>query len=254
MQEMMGQKDVLVSLVRKNLTTKYAGSFLGILWAFINPLLLALIIGFVFTQVFRTSGTDFYLFIIAGMFPWTFFATSLHESAVSVPSSAAVLKQFSIPRMFIPLAVILANFIIFGCGLLVLLPFFIMVKASVIACLPLLLLTMALFFLFTTGFSFALSAWCVESRDINQFLGTLLMFWLWLTPVFYSMDMVPEVYRAWFAFNPVNLYMELFRSALLWQAGVPTGDLLMAAGLSFLSVVVGFMVFKRNEKHFLKRI
>ncbi len=254
MHEVAEHRGVLISLVRKNLKTKYAGSFLGILWAFITPLCLALIVGFVFTDIFKADIPNFYLFIMAGMFPWTFFATSLQDAAASVPANVAVLRQFSFPRVFIPLAVVVTNFIIFGCSLLVLLPFFIMVKPMVIFMLPLLLAAMALLFLFTAGMSLMLAAWCVEVRDISQFLGTLLVFWLWLTPVFYAMDMVPEVYRGWFVFNPMNLYLEMFRAALLGQGLMSAGFFMVVVGLSAACMQVGVMVFNGKEAKFLKRI
>ncbi|MBF0331159.1 MAG: ABC transporter permease [Candidatus Omnitrophica bacterium] len=254
MQKVIEQRDILFSLVAKNIKTKYAGSLLGVLWAFINPLLLALIVGFVFTQVFKANVENFYLFIIAGMFPWTFFASSLQEAAVSVPSNAAVLKQFSFSRMFIPLAVVLTNFIVFGCSLLVLLPFFIMVKSSVVFMLPLLLVAMFFLFLFTAGISLMLAAWCVEVRDINQFLGTLLMFWLWLTPVFYAADMVPAAYRGWFAFNPVNPYMELFRAALLGSGLAHPLNLLVVFASSVAVMWAGVVIFNTKAGNFLRRI
>lgn len=248
------RKEVLFELVRKNLKGKYAGSSLGILWAFINPLLLALIVGFVFTKILKVNAENFYLFIIAGMLPWTFLAASLQEAAVSIPAHASVLKQFSFPREYVPISCVLANFILLLLGLLVVLPFFVMVNSKILLLLPLLVPALLVHLVFAVGLSLAFSAAYVYFRDIGQFLNTLLIFWLWLTPVFYSVEMIPPEYKAIFVFNPMTLYIGLYRDVLL---GTGTGTMLSfsaAAGLALLLFALGYKIFRLCEKDFLKRI
>ena len=247
-------REILLNLVRKNLKGKYAGSALGILWAFINPLLLALIISFVFTKILKMDVEHAYLFILSGLLPWTFFANSLQEAVVSIPAHASMLKQFSMPRVLIPLSSVLANFMLFGAGLLITLPFFATVNPKVILMLPLLLAVLFLQLLFTAGLSAMISAVYVSFRDINQLLNVFLMFWLWLTPVFYSVDMVPPAYRGLFHFNPMTPYISLYRNALLYSRNASSGLLGIALLLSLIAGGMGFSVFHSREKDFLKRI
>jgi ABC-2 type transport system permease protein len=248
------RKEILFKLVSKNLKGKYAGSSLGIIWAFINPLLLAFIVGFVFTKILKVNIENFYLFIIAGMLPWTFLATSLQESALSIPAHASVLKQFSFPREFIPLSCVLANFVLLLMGLLVVMPFFIMANTQVVLLLPILLPALLVHLMFVAGLSLAFSAAYVYFRDIGQLLGTLLIFWLWLTPVFYSMEMIPQGYRIIFICNPITLYIGLYRDALLGVGHGVWGSFLTAGALAIISLIAGYKIFIGCEKDFLQRI
>ncbi|MEI8012597.1 MAG: ABC transporter permease [Candidatus Omnitrophota bacterium] len=247
-------QNILWNLVNKNLRIKYAGSVLGMLWAFINPLLLALIISFVFTNIFKVSSEDFYLFILSGMLPWTFFSGALQESALSIPVNAAVLKQFPLPREIIPVSVVLVNFIIFLLGLIAVSPLFIMIYPAIVFRLPLLLAALVLLFLFTLGFSLLLSAVCVHFRDITHILNTFLTFWLWLTPIFYFPDIIPDKYRIIVAANPFQPYLVLFRGALLERSLWSIHVLLTGILFSLLALGIGAWVFFNKKDSFIQRI
>lgn len=246
-------REILLNLTVKNLKSRFVGSALGFLWAFINPLLFALIVSYVFTSIFKTNTRNFYLFIISGMLPWTFFATSLQDAVVSIPANATLLKQFALPREFIPLSSLLTNFVFFLLGLFVVLPFFVVVNDKVMVMLPLLLAALIVQLLFTGGLTLIFSAIYVSFRDISQILNTVLMFWLWLTPVFFSVDMVSPNSRIIFELNPMTPFINLYRNTLLcvndgWKAFVP------AAGLALISISVGYAVFYKQKNDFLKRI
>jgi lipopolysaccharide transport system permease protein len=247
-------REILSNLVRKNLKGKYAGSALGMLWVFITPLLLALIVSFIFTKVMKMNIPNTYLFILAGWLPWNFFAGSLSEVVTSIPGNANMLKQFSMPRVLIPVSVVLANFTLLLAGFLITLPFFVFVNAKVVFMLPLLLTALLLHLFFTAGLSAMISAVYVSFRDIGQLLNTLLLFWMWLTPVFYSMDMLPPEYAGIFRFNPMIPYISLYRNALLYSGGASFGLLGIALPLSLAVGGLGFFVFHNYEKDFLKKI
>ncbi len=240
-------------MTAKNLKSRFVGSALGFLWAFITPLLLALIVSYVFTNIFKNGPENFYLFIIAGMLPWTFFAGSLQDAVVSIPANAPLLKQFSAPREFIPLALVLTHFIFLMLGLLVVMPFFISAGTEGFGSLP--PLAAALFFhlLFTGGLALLFAAVYVFFRDISPILNTALLFWLWLTPVFFSVEMISPENRMIFEWNPMTPFINLYRSALLGTE-LAAKDLFAAAGAGVVSLIVGYGIFYRQKGDFLKRI
>ena len=246
-------REILLSLTAKNLKSRFVGSALGFLWAFINPLLFALIVSYVFTNIFKTNTKNFSLFIISGMLPWTFFATSLQESVASIPANATLLKQFSLPREFIPLASVLTNFVFFLLGLLVVMPFFAAANSRVLAMLPLLAAALLFQLLFTGGLSLVFSSVYVSFRDIGQILNTVLMFWLWLTPVFFSIEMIAPGSRILFELNPMTPFINLYRNALLCVSDGGKA-FLPAAALSLISISAGYAVFYKQKNDFLKRI
>jgi lipopolysaccharide transport system permease protein len=245
---------ILLNLVRKSLKGKYAGSFLGMLWAFVTPLLFTLIISFVFTDIMKMNIKHAYLFILSGWLPWSFFSGSLSEAVSSIPAHVNMLKQFSMPRVLIPISVVLANFVLLLAGLLVTLPFFVIVNPKLILMLPLLLTALFFHLFFTAGLSAMIAAVYVSFRDIGQLLNILLMFWMWLTPVFYSIDMIPPEYAGIFRFNPMTPYISLYRNALLYSGSANLGLLGIAFLLSLIVGGAGFFVFHSQERDFLKKI
>lgn len=246
--------DIFWNLVSKYLKAKYAGSFLGMMWAFINPLLLAMIISFVFTNILKIPAGDFYLFVLSGILPWTFLSGSLQEASLSIPANAALLKQFPLPRAIIPLSVVMANFILLVFGLFAVMPLFLIAHPGMIFALPLLAVALVMFFIFTLGLSLLLSSLCVQFRDISHILNTFLMFWLWLTPVFYTIDIVPQEYRAMIDLNPIQPFLTLFRGGLLKGASWSFAELMICVGSGLLVVTAGACLFIYKEKSFLQRI
>jgi lipopolysaccharide transport system permease protein len=247
-------REILLNLVRKNLKGKYAGSVLGMLWVFVTPLLFTLIISFVFTKIMKMDIKNTYLFILSGWLPWNFFSGSLSEVVASIPGHSNMLKQFSMPRVLIPVSVVLANFVLLLAGLLITMPFFVIVNPKAILMLPLLLMVLFLHLFFTAGLSAMVAAVYVSFRDIGQLLNILLMFWMWLTPVFYSSNMIPPEYAGIFRFNPMTPYISLYRNALLYSGNASFGLLGIALLLSLIVGGVGFSVFHNCERDFLKKI
>ncbi|MDD5730896.1 MAG: ABC transporter permease [Candidatus Omnitrophica bacterium] len=242
------------NLVIKNIKTRYAGSALGMLWVIINPLLLSVVVAFIFTEIIKVNIPHFYLFVISGMLPWSFFSNSLQEADTSIVANAALLRQFSLPREFIPLSSVIANFFIFLSGLVIVLAIVLAVNFKAALILPVLAAVLILHLIFTAGLALLLSSVYVYLRDLGQFLGVLLMFWLWLTPVFYSLQMVPGKYHLLFRFNPLTPYIDLYRSVLFDPALFCPRDLLVTFVLSLASFFLGYLTFLKKESGFLKAV
>jgi len=247
-------RNALKELVWKDIKAKYAGSLLGISWALINPLLMMLALNFAFSFVLKVSIKNYPLFILSALMPWIFFSSALTESAFSIINQSALLRQFNINKELIPLSSIFANFINFLFGFLIIFPVWAIFKLEVIRHIPALLLVLFLHLLFTVGLGLLLSALNVFFRDIGQLLGVLFMLWFWMTPVFYSAEMVPASIRGFFYFNPMVLYLVSYR-AILFEARAVSGFLIMGMSLwACASLIFGLWVFRRLEPHFAKNI
>ena len=238
----------------KQLKTKYSGSKLGVWWAIVTPLILAVSINFIFTKIFNINIPNYTLFVLSGIIPWIFFSNTLMEVTNSFIASAPVLKQAILPREFIPLSCVLANFLSFFMGLIIILPIFIILKFKVITLLLFLILTLIFHLIFIAGLGFLSSCWNVFSRDVSHFLSIGLMIWFWITPVFYSLEMVPLPYRWICLLNPMSYYAVLYRQ-ILFKAEIPQFWVL---SLSFLigltSLFIGYFVFLKREPELSKRI
>ncbi|MBI4846581.1 MAG: ABC transporter permease [Candidatus Omnitrophica bacterium] len=233
---------------------KYTGNCLGIWVAVLNPLLIMFAISFVFTKIIYLEINNFPLFVLAGIFPWMFFASAIAEAASSIVSQQAMMRQFNFPKEHLPLASVTANFLTFLIGWAIICPIFMFFNPASIKLLPLLAAGLLLSLIFVSGMAMIVGVLNVFFRDIGLLLGTILMFWFWMTPVFYSIDMVPDKVRWICAINPMTWFIIFYRDILfhgvLPEAAVICGLLC----ISVLSVLIGLGVVIAFEKELLKKI
>lgn len=247
-------RHTLWDMAVKGLKAKYASSILGISLAVINPFLVMSAITFVFSIIFKTEIKKFPLFVLSGIFPWMFFSNALSEAANAILNQQDILRQFNLPREILPLSSTLANFLNFLIGWLVIYPLFVFFNPKIIPLFPLLIVVMLLHLLFISALGLALSALNVLVRDISQLLSVLLMFWFWITPVFYSADMIPEKFRWISSLNPMTPYITYYQE-VLFAGNVPDftvfiGTVFWAFSVSTLSL----RIFLYCEPRLLKSI
>lgn len=245
---------ILWDMTIKQLKAKYSGSRLGLWWAIVTPLILASSINLIFSQVFKIEIKNYTFFVLSGMIPWMFFSGALSESASSFVSSSAVLKQGIFPREFIPVSVVLGNFLSFLIGFAILLPLFIVFKIKVITALLFLILPLSSLLVFTLGLGFFLSCWNVFLKDVPHLLSIMLMIWFWITPIFYSVDMISPPYRLICLLNPATYYVISYQQ-ILFEARSPdfTATLISFLVASFF-LVSGYLLFLKKEPALLKRV
>lgn len=247
-------RNAILEMSLKQLKSKYASSGLGMFLAFINPLLIMFAITFVFSVIFKTEIKNFSLFVLSGLLPWMFFSSALSEAAESILNKQSILRQFNIPRETLPLSSILTNFLNFLIGWVGIYPLFAVFNPKIILLLPLFIGILILSLIFISGLGLLLSVLNVFFRDIGQLLGVFLMFWFWITPVFYSLEMIPQRFR-WIAdFNPAACFIVYYQD-VIYKAHAPCPATFMSVIFwASLTLILGFWVFARLESKFLKWI
>lgn len=238
----------------KQLKAKYAGSKLGIWWAVVTPLMLAVSINFVFNVVSKIEIKNYTLFVLAGIIPWFFSINALTEAANSFIINSSILKQSVFPREFIPMSSILANLLNFLIGLVFLLPLFVILNFKVTGLLPFLFLIIILNFIFIIGLGALFSCANVFFRDLTHFLSIGFMVWFWITPVFYSLDMIPFPFRWVCLLNPMTHYIILYQNVLFRVRAPSLTSLWIVFFISLISIFIGYAVFLKKEPALLKRI
>jgi len=247
-------RHILWRMSVSQLKVKYSGSIMGVSWAILNPLLIMFAITFVFTVILKIGIKNFSFFALAGIFPWMFFSNAIFESAFSILKQQGILHQFNLPREFIPLSSILANFLNFLIGWCAVYPVFLLYNPKIISLFPCLLLIIILNLVFVIGLGLMLSVLNVFFKDIGHLLNVLLMFWFWSTPIFYSLDMVPANFRWVFSANPMTYYIVSYKD-VLFRGSVP--DVFMLLGVLLwagVSIILGMIVFSYSKNNLLKRI
>ena len=247
-------RHTLWQMATAQLRSRYAGSVLGIFWAVATPLLIMGAITFVFTVVFRADIKDFPLLVLSGMMPWMFFSNTLSEACGSILGQQSLLRQFKLPVAVLPLGSVLANFLNFLVGWAVIYPLFVFFNPKILVLAPLLVFILACQLFLVSGFALALSVLNVFFRDVGHVLGVMLMFWFWVTPVFYTLDMVPAQFLWVYQVNPVTPFI-VFYQDIIFSGQIPSGILFIQVILWTMAVFVsGIVVFMAMEPQIVKKL
>ncbi len=245
---------VLRDMSIRQFKLSFAGLKLGIWWLIITPLVLALSINFVFTQVLKINIANYTLFVLAGITPWFFFTSSLQEATTCLIVNSAFMRQSVSPREFIPISVVIANLFSFSISLVFLVPLFVIFNPCVLKVLVLLPIVMLMQCMFISGLGFIFAIANVFFRDLSKLLPTLFMIWFWVTPVFYSSEALSIKYRWIYILNPLTYYISSYQNILFGGKAVPPGNLSLLFFIGVLSFMSGFFIFIKTELSLLKKL
>ena len=245
--------ELLLAFTQKEIKARYKNAVLGFLWMFLNPIIQMVIIGFVFSLIFRFGIKDYYLFLFIGLLPWNFFALSLNKATPAVIYERNLIQKSSFPREVIPLSIVLSNFFHLLVSLSLLLIFLGATgNWQVFTPQNFLLGLISLFFLllFTAGFSLITSSLNVFWRDINFFTQALVLIWFYATPILYPLSFIPQRFQALFYLNPLSGIFTSFQKLVTGNGGFPYHILAFQFLLIILISLFGTILFKNRAKYF----
>ncbi len=252
--EVYSYREMLKSLVKKDLRTRYKGSFLGFLWTFVNPLLQLAVYTVIFSSIMRVDIDKFYMYLFVALVPWIFFSTSLQISTGSIVANKDLVKKIYFPRVVLPISVVTANLMNMIFSFAVVIPALLLSGIGINACILYLPLIMLIEYIMALGFSILFSALNVYFRDLEHLLGIILMAWFYFTPIVYSIDMIPPAYMKLFKLNPITPVILAYREILYFKRPPD----MKALGISLLiGVVLLFIadkVFYKLQKNFAEEI
>ncbi len=251
-------RGLIQSLVARELKARYRGSVLGFFWSFINPLMLLLVYTFVFKYVTPNApqGANPYpLFMFCGLLPWTWFSTSLMESAGSLISGGNLIKKVLFPAEVLPIVTVTANMVHFFLALPILVIFLIVYQAPLtvgeLAWFPIVVLVQ---YVFTLSCAMILSALTVHFRDIKDILSNILTLWFFATPIIYSYRSSP-VARRYLNWNPMAHIAISYQEILFFPGPFGHWKWLVALGVgSVFFFVFAYWVFDRLRDTFAEEV
>lgn len=247
-------KNLVYNMVSRDLKVKYKGSVLGFLWSLLNPLIMLIVYTIAFKYIIRIRVENFPLFFLCAFLPWTFLSLSLSMAVSSIKDNANLVKKVYFPREILPVSVVLSNLVQFLLTLIILIPALLLFKVKL--GLPLLFLPLLMVFqiAFTSGLAFFVSSLNVFYSDVRHFLEIFLNIWFWLTPIIYPMTLVPERFQTLYRLNPMVLFVESYRNALLYNKLISFSEImiLFLVGLAFL--ILGHLVFNSYNPKFAEEI
>jgi lipopolysaccharide transport system permease protein len=246
-------QNLVWNFIKRDISSKYVGSLLGLYWSVINPiitLIVYIIVFGVFLKV-RLPGDsniwDFALYFAAGFLPWIVFNDSVMRASRSIIDNKHYIKKVPFPSEIFPVYVTLSEFVNLFIGLIIYLVFFLILKGLPTIYLIVLPLALFLQLLLTLSFAFILSSGAVYFRDIPQILGAVFMIWFWATPIAYTLNLIPQDFHWLVKLNPAYYMLEIYRDALFYGK-IPELDILIPF-LIFTTILftISLLVFQKTK-------
>jgi len=244
-------RELIWALALKEIKVRYKRSVLGFLWALLNPALMMVVLTLVFSTIMRFNVPHYAIFLLSVLLPWTFFSQSLSYAVDSVVGNADLVKKVSVPKLVFPLAAVVSNVINL---LLSLIPLAILVPLLghpfywTWLYLPVPIIALIIF---TTGATFFFATANVYYRDVSHIVQVVLSAWFYITPIIYSVDMLPEQYRWIFKLNPIIYVINGFRLAVYYGMLPKAQSIVASFVCAFAALFIGFALFRKYQDKFV---
>jgi len=253
--DIVQNRAIFKSLVVNDFRQRYLGSYLGILWAFIQPAITVLIFWFVFQVGFKSqpvNNVPFILWLIAGMFPWFFFSDAISNATNAVMENSYLVKKIVFKVAFLPIIKIFSALIVHLFFVMVMYMLFLVYGYRFDLHWLQVFYYLGATIVLILGISYITSSVVVFFRDVGQLVAMLLQIAFWATPIFWSVNMFPAKYHWLFKINPLYYLIEGYRDSMInhiWFWEKPTLTLyfwIVALGL----LALGFSTFRKLKPHF----
>ena len=253
--EIYAYREMIFSMVQKDLRGRYKGSFLGFLWTFINPLLQLLVYNLVFSIILRSGVDKYYLFLFVALIPWIFFSSAITGGSVSVIAQKDLVKKIYFPNEVIPISYVTSCFVNMLLGFVVVIGVVIYsgvhISPLALLCLP---VVMIVEYFLALGIAMITSAVTVYFRDLEHILTIIAMAWMYITPVVYDIEICPTEYRWIMHINPMTSVIIAFRDILYYGRVPEMMTLLEAVVLGVVFLLIGCLVFHKLKRRFAEEL
>lgn len=251
-------RSLVLQMVVREIVGRYRGSFLGLLWSFLNPLFMLAIYTLVFGVVFRarwgqsgeTSLTEFAILMFAGVITHSLFAEIATRAPSLILGNVSYVKRIVFPLEILPVVALGTALFHALVSILVLLAFQLALWGRLPATALLLPVVIAPYATLVLGVGWFLASLGVYFRDINQILGPIVMALLFLSPVFYPVSILPEPLRPFLFLNPLTFIIEQLREVLIWGRMPDWSGLGIYAIIAIAAAAAGLWWFQKTRKGF----
>lgn len=253
--ELYEYREMIYSLVHKELRGKYKGSVLGFLWSLLIPLFQLVIYTLVFS-VFMSSPVDkFYIFLFVALVPWFYFNSCVSGGAISIIQQKNLVEKIYFPRMVLPVAYSISYFInMLLSFIIVFIALYISgigINFRVLWYLPIIML---IEFVMGTGVTLLFSALTVYFRDMEYILNIITMAWMYMTPILYPLEQLPEKIRGYLYLNPMTSVVIAYRDVLYYQKAPDMQTLIYAVIWGIVVFIFGWILFRKLQKNFVEEL
>jgi len=242
------QRDVIITLTKYEFKLRYRGTVLGIGWSLLAPFLLAVVLYFVFRNVFRFV-ENFALYVLVGVFVFRFFSVATSVGMYSIISKANFVTKTNLSREILPLVTTLTYFFSSFIELLILIPIIVIFGGKIGMYILLFPVIHIVYLIFVYGVNLYLSAITVYFRDLNQIWEVITNILFFASPIVYPIRVIPKEYVNIYMLNPLTRFIELYRDVMIYNT-FSINDFVYVLISSLLVFISGHVFFRRLQRKF----
>jgi len=246
-------RELLKNLTIADLKNKYQNTALGFFWSILSPLAFALIMWFVFSNIFKQQH-NFAVYILVGIMSWRFFANGTSMALVSVVGRPSLVTRVYIPRRILTVSTVLSSFVSAMLEFIILLPIIFVVDKGIPVTVVLFPFIHLLYLMIVLGVGFFLAALFVSFRDLYQIWEVLLNILFWASPCVYPLYLIGPKYMPYYMANPLTRILMMYRDIMVNGHLPGLHDFLIVAGFGIGALLIGGFVFDRLQRRFAEAI
>ncbi|MBN2241891.1 MAG: ABC transporter permease [Acidobacteria bacterium] len=249
--EIKNNHELIWALAIKELRVRYKNSALGFLWALLHPLLMMAVYIIVFSTILGRGMDNYGVFLISGIFPWSFFSQSTNYSVSTIVGNSTLLKKVYVDKSVFPVSAVLSNLVNFALSLIALVVILIAMRFPlhwtwVYFPVPVVFLCM-----FALGFGFLCSAANVFFRDVSHIIQIIMSAWFFMSGVIFPLDVIDPKYQIILKLNPMLYIIDLFHQAVYYGVPLNLNYAILSFVCSLAVLILGYAIFRRLQDMFV---
>ncbi len=252
--ELYDYRQLLKSNVSKEIRGKYKGSFLGVLWSFVNPLLMTLVYAIVFPFILRSTQPHYVTFVVIGVLPWTWFTNVISQGTNTIVVNGGIIKKVYFPREVLPISIVTSGLINFLISCIIIAIFLICSGIGFSFYILMLPLIVLIQYILMLGLIFITSAIDVYVRDAEYIIAFLVSMLFYATPILYSSDLFPAKFSWILNLNPLTTIINSYRDIFYYQTMPNLKALGIVFLVSVLILIMGYKIFGKLKKGFAEEL
>lgn len=245
---------MLRQFVNRDFKVKYRRSVLGVMWSVLNPLGTMLVMTAVFSTVFRQDIENFPVYLMCGQLIFNFFNEASHNAMNSVVGNSALIKKVYIPKYLLPIASVCSSLVNLLTSLIALLLVIIITRTPITWTIFLIVIPIFYTWVFSLGLGMILCVIVTSFRDMQHLYSVLTTAWMYLTPIFYPLSMLPEAAAFVVKLNPLTQFVEMTRELILYHTLPSVLSHVYSIGVCSVVLLVGLYVFKKKQDGFILKL
>ncbi len=252
--ELYNYRELLKTNVQKEIRGKYKASFLGVLWSFINPLLMVLVYAIVFPYIMRVKTENYLIFLICGIIPWNFFTTVISQGTTCITNNSNLIKKVYFPREILPISVVTSGLVNFFISCIIILIFVLFGGIGITWHLIFLPFIAIIQYIISLAIIFLLSAFNVYVKDVEYIVNFLINMLFYATPILYTTDMFSGAITWIFKLNPLAHLINAYRDIFYLQRIPNLSNLGVLLIVGVMVLIICYKIFNKLEKRFAEEI